>query len=326
MNRFKYLAVTSVSEALRTLVRLDGARFVAGGTTILDLMKDGVETPPALVDLNAVPLSAIELRGNALHIGATARMSELAAHPIVRERVPMIAMALEQSASPQLRNMATIAGNLMQRTRCPYFRDRATPCNKRTPGSGCGAAGGYNRRQAVLGTSEHCIAAHASDVAVAFAALDAVVHLESARGVREIPINEFYRLPGDTPEIETALQRDELIVAVSVPMLPVAMKSTYLKVRDRAQYDFALTSAAVALDVTDGAIREVRIALGGVATVPWRAIEAERALAGASISRESFERAADTAFAGARGYGGNDFKVMLGKRTLVRALEMAAQA
>jgi xanthine dehydrogenase YagS FAD-binding subunit len=324
VNRFKYVAVASASEALLELAQTDGARFIAGGTTILDLMKDGVEAPSVLVDLNALPLGAIERRGNALHIGATARMSDLAAHPIVREQLPVIAIALEQSASPQLRTMATIAGNLLQRTRCPYFRDRATPCNKRAPGTGCSAIGGENRRQAVLGTSEHCIAAHASDLAVALASLGAVVHVESATKTREVPIVEFYRPPGETPQVETVLRADELIVAVTVPLLPFAKRSIYLKVRDRAQYDFALASAAVVLDIAGGTIREARVALGGVATVPWRATEAEEVLSGRAVSRASFERAADAVFSGARGHGHNDFKIALGKRTLVRALEMCA--
>ena len=220
--------------------------------------------------------------------------------------------------------MAAMGGNLLQRTRCAYFRDVATPCNKRTPGSGCGAIGGENRMEAVLGTSEHCIATHASDVAVPLMALNAVVHVAGPHGDRDVSLNDFYRLPAATPHIETVLARGELITGISVPALPFASRSTYLKVRDRAQYEFALASAAVALDLAGGTIRQARVALGGVATIPWRSLEAERVLAGALATRATFERAAEAALLGARGHGKNDFKIALAKRTLIRALEMVA--
>ena len=263
------------------------------------------------------------MSGDAIHVGALARLTDVAENESVRAHLPLVAIALAQSASPQLRNMATIGGNLLQRTRCPYFRDTATPCNKRAPKSGCGALGGELRREAVLGTSEHCIATHASDLAVALAALDATVHVTGLSGNREIALHDFYRLPGDTPHIETSLGPGELIVAVSLPLLGYGARSTYLKVRDRAQYDFAIASAAVALDLSGNTIRQARIALGGVATIPWRSPQAEALLRDAPATRDAFERAADAALAEARGRGGNDYKIALAKRTLVRALEIA---
>lgn len=323
MNPFAYAKATSPSAALTKFDGERGARYLAGGTTILDLMRIAVEMPPMLIDINALPFCAIDVAGDAIRIGALARLSDVAKNEVVRERLPFVAIALEQSASPQLRNMATIGGNLLQRTRCPYFRDIATPCNKRTPGSGCGALDGENRREAVLGTSQHCIATHPSDLAVTLAALDATVHVTGLSGNRDIVLQDFYRLPGDTPHLETALEPGELIVAVSLPLLSYGAGSTYVKVRDRAQYDFALASAAVALDLDGGTVREARVALGGIATIPWRSPEAESALRGAPATRENFERAADAALAGARGRGGNDYKIPLAKRTLVRALEIA---
>lgn len=324
MNPFGYTRAADAASAL-TAIRSDtSARFIAGGTNILDFMKEGVEAPSLLIDINPLPLRAIEYRDEGLFLGALARMSDVADDPQVRAAFPLVAMALEQSASPQLRNMASIGGNLQQRTRCQYFRDVATPCNKRSPGSGCGALHGTNRKEAVLGTSEHCIATHPSDLAVALAALGALVHIADAAGEHAVPLHEFYRLPGDTPHIETSLAHDELITGVCIPPLPFAKNSTYLKVRDRAEYEFALTSAAVALDIADGLIRNARIALGGVATVPWRARDAEDALTGKPAERGAFEQAAQAALAGARGYGENDFKIPLAKRTLVRALEIVA--
>lgn len=323
MNPFAYVRAESQRAALSASEHEPGARYVAGGTNLLDLMKLEVESPPLLVDINPLALRSIEARGDSLSIGALARLSDVAGDARVRRRFPLVAIALEESASPQLRNMATIGGNLMQRTRCAYFRDVAMPCNKRHPGSGCGALDGENRRHAVLGTSPHCIAVSPSDLAVALAALDATVHVTGANGDREIALRDFYRLPGDTPQIETALEAHELIAGVSLPLLPFASRSTYVKVRDRAQYDFALASAAVALDLQGTTIREARIALGGVATIPWRCSEAERLLAGAPATRESFERAADSAMSGAHGCGANDYKIPLGRRALVRALEQA---
>ena len=326
MNPFAYTKAASSAAALRAVVHDPRARFVAGGTNLLDLMKISVEQPSLLVDINALPLRSIRRHPDSLFIGALARLSEVAADADVRASFPMVALALEQSASPQLRNMASIGGNLMQRTRCPYFRDVATSCNKRSAGSGCGAIGGENRREAVLGTSRHCIATHPSDLAVTLSALDAVVHITGLRGDRDVSIHDFYRVPADRPELETALRPGELIAGVSLPLLAFAERSTYLKVRDRAQYDFALASAAVALDLGGGTIRRARVALGGVATIPWRSLPAERTLANASATRASFQAAAEAALSGARGYGENDFKIPLAKRTLVRALEIVTAA
>jgi xanthine dehydrogenase YagS FAD-binding subunit len=324
MNPFHYTRVEDSPAAIAAIGHDGRARFVAGGTNILDLMKIYVEEPTLLVDINRLPLAKVEQRGDSVHIGALARMSDVAADATVRQLFPMIAMALNASASPQLRNMASMGGNVMQRTRCPYFRDTATPCNKRTPGSGCSALGGENRMEAILGTSEHCIAAHASDVAVPLMALDAVLHIANAHGTRDVQLRDFYRLPGSTPQIETVLTHAELITGISIPIVPFATRSTYLKVRDRAQYEFALASAAVALDIAGGMIRNARVALGGVGTIPWRAPAAEKLLIGAPATRGSFERAAEAALTGARGHGKNDFKITLAKRTLVRALETVA--
>jgi xanthine dehydrogenase YagS FAD-binding subunit len=321
VNPFSFARVQSVDAALAAVRRSPGARFIAGGTNVLDLMKDDVERPELLVDINALPLRSIDVRDGELFIGALARLSDVASHPDVLRNFPMIAIALEETASPQLRNMASIGGNLMQRTRCPYFRDTATPCNKRAPGSGCGAMQGVNRMQAVLGTSASCICTHASDVAVAFSALDAIVHVAHSSGMREIAISDFYRLPEATPHIETALAPGELIVGVTIPPLAFGLRSTYVKARDRSQYEFALASAAVAVDARGGSVHAARIALGGIATVPWRARDAERMLIGAPATRQSYERTADVALTGAHGHGQNDFKIPLAKRVLVRALE-----
>lgn len=326
MKPFRYVKVESPSAALSALARQQGARYVAGGTNILDLMKIAVEEPPLLVDVNGLALSSIEIRGDSLYIGALARLRDAAENASVRDKFPLVAVALAQSASPQLRNMATMGGNLLQRTRCAYFRDVATPCNKRVPNSGCGALEGENRREAVLGTSPHCIATHPSDLAVALVAIDATIHVAGTHGNREIAIHDFYRLPGNTPHVEHALEPCELIVGLSLPLLPFARRSAYVKVRDRAQYDFALASAAVALSLNGNLVAESRVALGGVGTVPWRSPEAERALVNAPATRASFQHAAKAALSGARGYGQNDFKIALAQRTLVRALELAAAA
>ena len=325
MNPFRFARAESTPAALGAVASGRHARFVAGGTNILDLMKVGVEMPELLIDINALPLRSIVRRGDALHIGALARLSDVAADAQVRAAFPMVAIALEQSASPQLRNMASIGGNVLQRTRCPYFRDLATACNKRAPGTGCGAIGGMNRQQAVLGTSDHCIATHASDLAVTLAALEARIHIDGRAGSRDASIRDFYRLPGETPHVENVLAYDELITGVSLPLLAYGGNSTYLKVRARAQYEFALASAAVALDIANGTIRQARVALGGVGTIPWRSLEAETLLSNAPATRVTFEKAAQAAVAGARGYGQNDFKIALAQRTLIRALEMVVE-
>jgi len=311
MRPFELTAPASVEAALAS-----PGTFLAGGTTLVDLMKLNVLTPQHVMDINELPLRGIDT-GEGLTIGALERMSDVAEHPGV---YPMISRALLLSASQQLRNMASIGGNLLQRTRCTYFRDVATPCNKREPGSGCPAISGANRMHAVLGTSERCVATHASDVAVALVALDAEIRLVSATGTRTVKLAEFYRLPGDTPEVENDLRPGELITEVLVPRLDWASRSTYVKVRDRQSYEFALCSAAVALDIQDSRVVDARVAVGGVGTVPWRLPAVEAALRGVPATLAAFEDAASVAADGARSLSANGFKVSLLKRTVVRAL------
>jgi xanthine dehydrogenase YagS FAD-binding subunit len=326
MNPFTYSRAKDPDAALHELAGHTHAKFLGGGTNLIDLMKLGVETPDHLIDVNRLPLAQIEeIPGGGLRLGALARNSDTAAHPLVRERYPVLSQAFLAGASPQLRNMATIGGNLLQRTRCYYFTDTAFPaCNKRQPGSGCGAIDGYNRIHAILGQSEHCIATNPSDMCVALAALDATVRVTGPKGAREIKIGDFHRLPGDHPELDTTLEPDELIVSVDLPAAPWATSSHYLKVRDRASYAFALVSVAAGLEIEAGAIKQARIALGGVALKPWRAHEAEAKLAGAKPTRENFHMAADAALAGAKGYQNNAFKIGLAKRSIVRALSTVA--
>jgi xanthine dehydrogenase YagS FAD-binding subunit len=306
-----------------------GANFLAGGTTLIDLMRLEVMSPTAVVDLGGLPLDAIERHGDGIRIGAMACNSDVATHALVVQRYPLLAQAIVAGASQQVRNMATVGGNLLQRTRCPYFRDLAVPCNKRAPGTGCSALEGYTRSHAILGTSASCIATHASDMCVALAALDAVIHTRSGghtrNGGREraIPIGEFHTLPGEHPEVESVLEQGELITHVELPASPFSAHARYVKVRDRAAFAFALASAAVGLDVANGRIRAARVALGGVATRPWRSIEAEKILVGQPPSRETFERAAAAALVDPRPRRDNAFKVALAKRTIVRALELA---
>jgi xanthine dehydrogenase YagS FAD-binding subunit len=304
------------------------ASYLAGGTTLLDLMKLEVMRPEVLIDVNALRKTHadISMREGALHLGAFARMADAAANPLVLEHLPMLAQTLQLAASPQLRNMATLGGNVLQRTRCSYFRDPSwTNCNKRNPGSGCAALEGVNRKHAVLGVSDACIAAYPGDFAQALIAMDASVEVAGAGGRRAIPFETLHREPGDRPDWETNLKPGELIEGFVVPIAPWSKRSLYLKIRDRQSYEFALTSAAVALDLQGDVIREARIALGGVATRPWRARDAEAQLAGKPASDENFRAAADAAFAGARTREGNRYKVELGKRTLARALAQAAE-
>lgn len=318
MQPFRFITATDESAAIQAAAR---GKFLAGGTTLVDLMKLHVERPQALVDINRLPLTEVtELPDGGVRVGAMVRNSDMARHELIRERYSLLSQAILSGASPQLRNMATTGGNLLQRTRCYYFRDAALPCNKREPGSGCGAVDGYNRIHAVLGGSEHCIATHPSDMCVALVALDAVVRARGPQGERTVRLADFYVLPGDRPEREHVLSPDELIVAVDIPALPFAARSTYLKVRDRASYAFALASAAVALDVQDGTIRQARVALGGVATRPWRAHEAEAVLAGGRAGGALYRAAAEAALRGAVPRRYNAFKIELAKRTLVRAL------
>ena len=325
MNPFRYVQEASAEAAVSAVRSAPGAVFFAGGTTLIDLMKIDVLTPDTLVDVNRLPLGAIEVDGNGVHIGANVRNSELAWHPAIRRRYPVLTEAILSGATTQLRNMATTGGNIMQRTRCPYFRDVSAACNKRRPGSGCDAIEGFNRGHAILGTSAHCIAMHPSDLCTALAILDAVVRTQRPDGsARAIRFNEFHLLPGATPERETVLEHGELITHVDLPDLPLARRSHYLKVRDRASYEFALASAAVAVDLDRGTIRAARVALGGVATKPWRCPEAEQVLAGRPPTIDSFQAAAEAALAGAVPRRHNAFKVELAKHTLVRALTTVA--
>jgi xanthine dehydrogenase YagS FAD-binding subunit len=301
-----------------------GARYIAGGTTLVDLMRETVERPEAVVDINALPYRSIELGPARLRIGSLVRMSELAAHPGVRRQFPVIAEALELSASAQLRNMASIGGNLMQRPRCLYFRDVSAACNRRTPGAGCSAIGGRNRTHAILGTSDQCVATHPSDLAVALVALDALLITRDSNGEHPIRISEFFRQPGSTPDREHNMRPGQLIVAVEVAVRPESQRSGYLKVRDRASYEFALTSAAVAMDIRNGIIRTARVAVGGVGTVPWRLPVVEGALTGRPPNAELFASAAARAAEGAKPLSENGFKVELIKRTVQRQLATVA--
>jgi xanthine dehydrogenase YagS FAD-binding subunit len=299
--------------------------YIAGGTDLVQLLQEDVRRPTSLVSLGGLLDKRIDVSPRGLRLGAGATMAEVAAHPDVVEQYPVIAQALLNSASPQVRNQATMGGNLLQRTRCPYFRDTGySECNKRIPGSGCAAIGGENRWHAVLGGSEHCIATHASDLAVALVALDAVVHVHGSRGERALPLAQLHRLPGTTPHIEAELRPGEVISAITVPAHPVARRSHYLKVRDRASFEFAVVSAAVALEMQgDGRIRQARVAAGGVGTKPWRLRSVEAALAGSTLQRDALRQAAALAAEGAQGRGHNDFKIELVQRAIVRAAEAA---
>ncbi|KOG49483.1 FAD binding domain-containing protein [Streptomyces decoyicus] len=325
MRAISYTRATDVPAAVAAVTRDPGSSYLAGGTTEVDLLRLDVLRPHRLVDINRLPLAGIEDRSDGgLLIGALARMSEVAEARAVVERFPMLSQALLLGASAQLRNMASMGGNLMQRVRCAYYRDPESACNKRVPGSGCSALDGVHRGHAILGTSEHCIATHPSDMAVALVALDAVVHVEGAKGPRTIPVDDFFLLPEDTPEREHPLTPGELITAIEVPPVPMARRSLYLKVRDRESYEFALASAAVALALEDGVIREARLALGGVATKPWRAHRAEDILVGERADVDVFVRAAAAELAPALTRPMNGFKAELARRTIVRALQTVA--
>lgn len=317
MEPFKFYRSTDPAAAVKA-----GGRFIAGGTNLLDLMKLHIETPKQLVDITKLPFNKVEeLPGGGIRIGALVKNSDLAYHPAIIKKYPVLSEALLSGASPQLRNMASVGGNIMQRTRCPYFYSTDFACNKRQPGSGCAAIKGYNRMNAVLGTSEQCIAAHPSDMCVALAALGAVIHVQGLKGSRSIPFSEFHLLPGITPHLEHNLRAGELITHVELPSLPFAGRSHYLKVRDRASYEFALASAAVALDIQGGIIKNARIALGGVGTKPWRTLAGEQALIGQAANESTYRKAAALALAGAKAHQDNAYKVELAKRTLVRALK-----
>ncbi|MEO3876352.1 xanthine dehydrogenase family protein subunit M [Nonomuraea sp. B12E4] len=318
MRPYTFAAARSVSEALEQA--RDGSAYLAGGTTLVDLMKLEVISPAHVVDITAVPLRGIRADAVGLSIGAMECMADVAGHDLVAGPYPMLAEALRQSASPQIRNMATIGGNLLQRTRCGYFRDPHTTCNKRSPGSGCSAIDGHNRSHAILGTSDACVATHPSDLAVALTALDARLSLRGAGGERSLRLADFYRLPAGTPHLENELRPGELITGVTVPALPWARRSTYVKVRDRQSYEFALASVAVAVNVRGGVIGEARVAAGGVGTKPWRLPAVEQALKGRPMQAATFEAAAAHATDGARPLSRNAFKPALLRRTIVRAL------
>jgi xanthine dehydrogenase YagS FAD-binding subunit len=313
-------------DALTLIATLPNAKFLGGGTNLVDLMRENIEQPDALIDITRLPSTGIAESADGISIGAEARNTAVANHPLIRQRYPVLSQAILFGASGQIRNMATVGGNIMQRTRCYYFYDAAAKCNKRNPGAGCDAVGGFNRIHAILGASEHCIATHPSDMCVALAALDATVKVSGPNGDRTIPFNAFHLLPGDTPHIETSLQPNELIVSVELPPLPFAKHSRYRKVRDRASYAFALVSVAAALETENGTVSNVRLALGGVAPKPWRAYEAEKVLLGAEASSETFRRAAEAELSHARGFRDNSFKIELAKRTIASVLSELAEA
>ena len=327
MNTFTFQRSAAAADAASAMAARPDAMFLAGGTTLVDLMKIDVLTPDTVVDVRHLGLSSIDVSDDAIVVGAAVTNSQLAWHPVVRDRFPLLSEAILSGATTQIRNMATVAGNILQRTRCPYFRDVHASCNRRQPGSGCDALEGFSRGHAVLGVSEHCIATHPSDMCVAMVILDAEVHTVRPDGTtRSIPFVEFHQAPGDTPHVEVALAHGELITHIVIPHLPAARRSHYLKVRDRASYEFALASAAVVLDLDGDIIRTARLGLGGIATRPWRAIEAERVLSGRKASDDTFRDAAEIALAGAVGRKHNNFKIELAKRTIVRAFATARDA
>ena len=325
MKPFSYTRAQNAQEALAK-GREPETRFLAGGTNLIDLMKMGVEQPSHLIDITRLPYNQIAEHVGGIRIGSAVRNSDAANHPLIRRNYPLLSQALLSGATAQLRNMATMGGNLMQRTRCYYFYDPTLgECNKRNPGSGCAAIAGINRLHAILGASEACIATNPSDMNVALAALEAVIQVSGPQGERSIPIAEFHRLPGSTPQVDTNLQPGELITAIDLPPLPFATRSTYLKTRDRNSYAFALVSVAAAIDLdASQTIKNVRVALGGVAHKPWRVPAAERSLVGKKVGEAAFQEAANLMLQGAKGYGHNDFKVELARRSVVRALSDAA--
>ena len=327
MINFSYHRASGVEDAIEEKSRVNGSgRFIAGGTNLVDLLKENVERPGRIIDITRLPLASIEEgRDGGLRLGALVSNADTAYHPEVQKRYPALSRAILAGASAQLRNMASNGGNLLQRTRCYYFYDVAMPCNKRVPGSGCPAINGQNRVCGVLGTSDSCIATHPSDMCIALAALEASVRVSGPDGERVIPFTEFHRLPGDTPQIETSLRADEIITAIDLPKNPYAEHSVYTKVRDRASYAFALVSVAALLELEGDVVKSARLAMGGVAHKPWRVPEAEALLAGKSATRESFAAAAEVLMRGAKGYGHNTFKIELGKRAVMRALQLAVK-
>jgi xanthine dehydrogenase YagS FAD-binding subunit len=326
MINFQYSRANNIADAVRQIAADPKARFIAGGTNLIDLMKEEVERPSRLIDITHLPLKAVEETAEGgLRIGALVPNSDLAYHPLVAQRYPMLASAILAGASAQLRNMASTGGNLLQRTRCHYFYDTATPCNKRTPGSGCSALNGINRMHAILGTSDACIATHPSDMCVALAALAATLHVTGPKGERTIAFADFHRLPGSTPERDTNLGADEIITTIELPGKGFAKNHTYLKIRDRLSYAFALVSVAAALELDGDTIKEARLALGAVAHKPWRDLGVEASLRGQTAKREAFMHVADEVLRGAKGHAHNAFKIDLARRAIVRALTQAAR-
>ncbi len=322
MINFDYIRPSTQKAAIDALNKDATAQVIAGGTNLVDLMKRGVTSPQKLIDINNLPLRTIEQDGGVIRIGALALNSEVAENELIAERLPLLSLALKAGASPQIRNMATVGGNMMQRTRCPYFYDTTMPCNKRNPGSGCGALKGYNRMHAIFGGTETCIAVHPSDMCIALVALDAVVVVSSAKGSRRIPFIDFHRLPGSTPQKDNTLQKGELITAVEVPdNAAFAKNSSYTKIRDRASYAFALVSVAAALDLNGNTIQNARLAMGGVAHKPWRLTGAENFLKGKDANISNFQQAANIAMKDAKGYGYNNFKLKLAPNTIVHTLK-----
>jgi xanthine dehydrogenase YagS FAD-binding subunit len=327
MIDFGYARASDIADAVRMISADPTAKFIAGGTNLIDLMKDNVERPSRLIDISRLPLKTVEETADGtLRIGALVPNSDLAYHPLIEQRYPLLSSAILAGASQQLRNMASTGGNLLQRTRCAYFYDTATPCNKRDPGTGCSAIGGLNRGHAILGASEACIATHPSDMCVALAALDARVHVTGPQGARALAFNNFHRLPGNTPEIDTNLRPNEIITAIELPAQGFAANYSYLKIRDRLSYAFALVSIAAALELEGGTIKEARLALGGVAHRPWRDPTAEAALRGQKPTEDNFSRAAELLLRDARGLEHNAFKIELARRGIVRTLTQAARA
>jgi xanthine dehydrogenase YagS FAD-binding subunit len=327
MINFQYARADDVADAVRRIAADPTAKFIAGGTNLIDLMKQDVERPSRLIDISRLPLKSVEETADGgLRIGALVPNSDLAWHPLIEQRYPLLSSAILAGASQQLRNMASTGGNLLQRTRCFYFYDTATPCNKRKPGSGCSAIGGINRISAILGTSEACIATHPSDMCIALAALEAKVHVAGPKEERVMAFTDFHRLPGNTPQLDTNLQPNEIVIAVELPAQSFAKNYSYLKIRDRLSYAFALVSVAAALELEGGTIRQARLALGGVAHKPWRDAVAEAALRGQPANQATFTHAADLLLRDAKGFAHNTFKIELARRSIVRALTQAAQA
>lgn len=323
MINFQFLRTSVIKTALSLVAKDPKATFIAGGTNLVDLMKRGVTAPEKLIDINQLPLKQIELKNNVLHIGAMVSNSALAENAIVKEKFPLLMLALQSGASAQLRNVATVGGNMMQRTRCGYFYDTTMPCNKRQPGSGCGAIGGYNRMHAIFGTSESCIAVHPSDMCVGLVALDAKVVIAGTKGERKISFIDFHRLAGTTPEKDNNLQKGELILRLEIPVNNLSKNFHYQKVRDRSSYAFALISVAAALELKDDVISNVRLAMGGVAHKPWRLLAAENFLKGKTATLANFEAAAKLAMEGAKAFGENDFKLKMAPNTIIEALTVA---